>query len=169
MSTFKNKIHQRKFQLACESIKISLNMMMKIDDWMEKKIDEEFKNENNSNLNFMMESLRDDCVEIQRGSDLFLKIKIFLQIIILVSKYLTEDIENSVETKRIYLIKVKTMVDRIISKMYARSSNMLKKMKINSEFGNKKLKTMDSDHSYHKYSVSTVSSERCEDENNLVI
>jgi hypothetical protein len=160
MSILKNKIHERKIQLSCEAIKFSINLMIKIDDSIDRKIYEETLSENLVHNDVVYLNLKNKDMSTEKLNDLLIKIKMFLNIIRLVSKYLHEEIENSGETQQIYFSKIKVIVDNLISKLFTKSSALIKNMSRFSQNDNRKhCKSSDSHFACHKYSDSTLNSE----------
>ena len=160
MSKIKNKIEERMIKLACESIKLSLNLMIKIDACIERKIMEETQFDNLTYENVVLQNLRSSDISMERLNDLLIKIKMFLKVLKMVSKNIHEEIESSTESQQTYFSKLKQIVDSLISKLATKSSLFVKNLTTHSQNDDGKLcKNSDSSFPCHKYSDSTVNSE----------
>lgn len=163
MYRIKNRVEDKKIKLACESIKFSINLMIKIDASIERKIMEETHYNDLAEENVVYHNIKSCDISIEKLNDLLIKIKMFLNVLKMVSKYLNEEIECSTDTQQTYFSKLKLIVDSLISKLVTKSSVFIKNLtthKLNEE--RKLCKNSDSLFPCHKYSDSTVNSENGE-------
>jgi len=164
MFKIKNSVEENKIKLACDSIKFSINLMIKIDASIERKIMEETHYNDLAHENVVYQNLKSSDISIEKLNDLLIKIKMFLKVLKMVSKHLNEEIECSTDTQQTYFSKLKLIVDSFISKLGTKSSVFIKNLTTNKKQNEdrKLYKNSDSLSPCHKYSVSTVNSENGE-------